>query len=149
MDFREHGWDIKRLIRMMVISEAYGRARRDRGDEADRSANRLLARGPRYRLDAEVLRDQALSLSGLFVDRQGGPSVKPPQPDGLWAAVGYSGSNTVRFTPETGERFIVAVSTRFGNEPVRRPKCRPLMRRVANRARRDENAPIHRCKPCC
>ncbi len=59
--------------------------------------NRLLARGSRFRLDAEMLRDQALAVSGLLVDKLGGPSVKPPQPDGLWFAVGYSGSNTVRF----------------------------------------------------
>ena len=52
-----------------------------------------------------VLRDQALFLSGLLVDQQGGPSVKPPQPDGLWAAVGYSGSNTVRFRPDQGEKI--------------------------------------------
>ncbi|MEM9659546.1 MAG: DUF1553 domain-containing protein, partial [Planctomycetota bacterium] len=64
--------------------------------------NRLLARGPRYRLDAEALRDQALAVSGLLVEKLGGPSVKPPQPGGLWFAVGYSGSNTVRFAADKG-----------------------------------------------
>jgi hypothetical protein len=49
-----------------------------------------------------MLRDQALAVSGLLVERQGGPSVKPPQPPGIWEAVGYSGSNTVRFTADTG-----------------------------------------------
>ena len=53
--------------------------------------NKWLSRGPRYRLDAEMLRDQALFVSGLMVEEIGGPSVKPPQPDGLWFAVGYSG----------------------------------------------------------
>ena len=57
------------------------------------------------RLDAEVLRDQALALSGLLVDQLGGPSVKPPQPDGLWKAVGYSGSNTVKFSADTGDKI--------------------------------------------
>ena len=105
VDFRENGWDIKRLIRMLVTSDAYCRSA-EVTDDMKRidPLNRLLARGPRYRLDAEVLRDQALFLSGLLVDRQGGPSVKPPQPDGLWAAVGYSGSNTVRFTPDSGDK---------------------------------------------
>ena len=65
-------------------------------------ANRLLARGPRYRLDAEVLRDQALAVSGLLVRELGGPGVKPPQPAGIWKAVGYSGSNTVNFKQDTG-----------------------------------------------
>jgi hypothetical protein len=64
--------------------------------------NRLLARGPRFRLDAEVLRDQALAVSGLLIPTMGGPGVKPPQPDGLWFAVGYSGSNTVRFKKDAG-----------------------------------------------
>ena len=68
--------------------------------------NRLLARGPRFRLDAEMLRDQALAVSGLLVDEMGGPSVKPPQPDGLWFAVGYSGSNTVRFKQDTGPEKV-------------------------------------------
>ena len=49
-----------------------------------------------------MLRDQALAISGLLVDKMGGPSVKPPQPDGLWFAVGYSGSNTVRFKKDEG-----------------------------------------------
>jgi hypothetical protein len=65
-------------------------------------ANRLLARGPRFRLDAETLRDQALFVSGLLVERIGGASVKPPQPFGLWEAVGYTDSNTAHFKADTG-----------------------------------------------
>ena len=53
-----------------------------------------------------MLRDQALMVSGLLVDKMGGPSVKPPQPDGLWFAVGYSGSNTVRFQADTGPEKV-------------------------------------------
>ena len=60
--------------------------------------NRLLARGPRFRLDAEVIRDQALALSGLLVGEIGGKSVKPYQPAGLWKPVGFGGSNTSVFT---------------------------------------------------
>jgi hypothetical protein len=56
-------------------------------------------------LDAEVLRDQALALSGLLVAKQGGPSVKPPQPEGLWYAVGYTRSNTANFTADSGEEI--------------------------------------------
>jgi hypothetical protein len=56
--------------------------------------NRLLARGPRYRLPAELIRDQALALGGLLVERLGGPSVKPYQPPGLWEAVSYNGDQT-------------------------------------------------------
>ena len=105
-DFQQHGWDVKRLIKSLVMSETYQRSSRTT-EEMTRvdPLNRLLARGSRHRLDAEVLRDQALALSGLLVDVQGGPSVKPPQPDGLWKAVGYSGSNTVKFSADSGDKI--------------------------------------------
>jgi hypothetical protein len=69
-------------------------------------ANRLLARGPRFRLDAEVLRDQALFVSGLLVERLGGASVKPPQPSGLWEAVAYTDSNTAHFKADSGPEKV-------------------------------------------
>ncbi len=100
-DFRDSGWDVKHLVKMIVMSGTYCQSSRvlPRHRQVD-PGNRLLARGPRYRLDAEMLRDQALALSGLLVPTVGGPPVKPPQPDGLWFAVGYSGSNTVRFVAD-------------------------------------------------
>ncbi|MDB4679090.1 PSD1 and planctomycete cytochrome C domain-containing protein [bacterium] len=105
-DFRENGWNVKQLIRSMVTSNAYCASHNVTPTmQSIDPYNRLLARGPRHRLDAEVLRDQALFLSGLMVDQRGGPSVKPPQPEGLWAAVGYSGSNTVRFSQDQGEKL--------------------------------------------
>ena len=98
VDFIESGWDVKRLVRLMVTSEAY---RRDASISAKQleldPGNRYLARGPRHRLDGEVLRDQALALAGLLNTELGGPSVKPPQPAGLWYAVGYTRSNTANF----------------------------------------------------
>lgn len=103
VDFVEHDWDVKRLIKQMVMSDTYQQSCLVTPDEwkAD-PENRWLARGPRYRWDAETLRDQALFVAGLLTDQIGGPSVKPPQPDGLWFAVGYSGSNTVRFKKDQG-----------------------------------------------
>ncbi|WP_218933606.1 PSD1 and planctomycete cytochrome C domain-containing protein [Rubripirellula lacrimiformis] len=105
VDFQSNGWDVKRLLKSLVLTDAYCRSAKfnDQMLRVDPN-NRLLTRGPRHRLDAEVLRDQSLALAGLLVDSQGGPSVKPPQPDGLWAAVGYSGSNTVKFTADTGDK---------------------------------------------
>ena len=97
VDFREHGWDVKRLIKLMVTSEAFCRDAAFDDSEAIDPTNRFFARGPRHRLDAEVLRDQALALSGLLSQSTGGPSVKPPQPTGLWNAVGYTRSNTANF----------------------------------------------------
>jgi hypothetical protein len=107
VDFRENGWDVKRLMKMLVMSDTYQQSSVNRPELLKRDPeNRLLARGPRFRLDAEMLRDQALAVSGLLVELRGGPSVKPPQPDGLWFAVGYSGSNTVRFKPDQGSEKV-------------------------------------------
>lgn len=105
VDFQTSGWDVKRLIKSLVTTRAYQRSAKvlEPMLQVDPD-NRLLARGPRHRLDAEVLRDQSLSLAGVLVDRQGGPSVKPPQPSGLWKAVGYSGSNTVNFVADQGDK---------------------------------------------
>jgi len=93
--FVESGWDVKALMKLIVTSAAYRQSSnftpllRERDPE-----NRLLARGPRYRLSAELLRDQALSLGGSLVERIGGPSVKPFQPPGLWEAVSYNGDQS-------------------------------------------------------
>ncbi|MCR9292343.1 MAG: DUF1553 domain-containing protein [bacterium] len=103
VEFRESAWDVKRLMKQMVMSSTYRQASTSDGEKRRVDPeNRLLSRGPRFRLDAEMLRDQALAVSGLLVTKLGGPSVKPPQPDGLWFAVGYSGSNTVRFEADQG-----------------------------------------------
>jgi hypothetical protein len=107
VDFIENGWDLKRLVREMVVSAAYRQTSHASPDLYKRDPeNRLLARGARFRLDAEMLRDQALYSSGLLVEKMGGPSVKPPQPAGLWEAVGYSGSNTVKFVADEGHEKV-------------------------------------------
>jgi hypothetical protein len=78
-------WDVKRLLRLMVTSATYRQSSRLTPAALQRDPeNRLLSRGPRQRLSAEMIRDQALYAAGLLVERQGGPSVKPYQPDGLW-----------------------------------------------------------------
>ncbi len=85
VEFVESGWDMKRLLRLITTSAAYRRTSRKTRVGLERDPeNRLLASGPRLRLPAEMIRDQALALSGLLVERIGGPSVKPYQPPGLW-----------------------------------------------------------------
>ncbi len=102
--FVEDGWDMKKLVKRIVTSHAYRQhsgadpALRQRDPE-----NRLLARGPRFRLDAEVLRDQVLFTSGLLVDRIGGKGVKPYQPENIWEPVGFGGSNTRNYQRDSGE----------------------------------------------
>ena len=107
VEFRENGWDIKALMRQIVMSATYRQSSYTSPTLVLQDPeNRLLARGPRFRLDAEMLRDQALALSGLLVPQVGGPSVKPPQPEGLWQAVGFTSSNTVRFVADTEHNKI-------------------------------------------
>jgi hypothetical protein len=103
VSFREHGWDTKRFLKRLVMSSTYRQSAKVTADKlAKDPGNRLLSRGARYRLDAETLRDQALFLGGLLVEKVGGPSVKPPQPAGLWEAVAYTGSNTAKFAADSG-----------------------------------------------
>jgi len=104
LDFVENGWDVKRLMRMLVTSSAYRQTARVTPERlAKDPGNRLLSRGPRFRLDAEAIRDTALFASGLLVEKIGGPGVKPYQPSGLWEAVGYTTSNTAKFVQDHGE----------------------------------------------
>ena len=85
VDFMEHGWDIKRLVRQLVTSATYRQSAKITSDKlAKDPENLLLSRGPRNRLAAELVRDLVLSSSGLLVPTTGGPSVKPYQPEGLW-----------------------------------------------------------------
>ena len=102
--FRESGWDTKRLVRSLVTSAAYRQDSKatEKGIEKD-PENRYLARGPRLRLDAECLRDNALAVSGLLVRKLGGKGVKPYQPENIWEPVGFGGSNTREYKQDHGE----------------------------------------------
>ena len=83
-EFMRSGWDVKALQRTIVTSATYRQSSRvnDELYEADRD-NQWLARGPRFRLEAEIVRDQALAAAGLLSEKMFGPSVMPPQPDGI------------------------------------------------------------------
>ncbi len=90
MEFIDSGWDIKHLVRLMVTSSAYRQTSQvDRALRSRDPYNELLARQSRWRLDAEMVRDNALSVSGLLVERIGGPSVKPYQPAGYWDQLNF------------------------------------------------------------
>ncbi len=104
VQFVEDGWDIQKLVKRILTSEAYRRSSKvSPASLRIDPENRLLARGPRLRLDAEVLRDQALFISGLLVDKVGGKGVKPYQPPNIWEPVGFGNSNTRYYTQDTGE----------------------------------------------
>ncbi len=104
IDFQQHGWDVKRLFRNIVTSATYrqsvefttGKLERDRD-------NALFSRGPRFRMDAEMIRDFSLACSGLLSDKIGGPSVRPYQPEGVWEAVAMPESNTKNYKRDSGD----------------------------------------------
>ncbi|MCA9105389.1 MAG: DUF1553 domain-containing protein [Planctomycetales bacterium] len=104
VEFRESGWDVKQLYKLMVMSAAYRQSARATGVKLELDPqNRLLSRGPRFRMDAEMVRDSALASSGLLVNRIGGPSVKPYQPPGVWEAIAMNVSNTRSYQEDQGE----------------------------------------------
>jgi hypothetical protein len=106
VEFRESGWDVKHIFRLMVTSSAYRQAALATPEKLEKDPdNRYLSRGPRFRLDAEAVRDTALAASGLLVRRIGGPSVKPYQPDGIWEAVAMHGSDTRFYRRDSGENL--------------------------------------------
>ena len=104
VEFRESGWDVKHLFRLMVESKAYRQDAHVTPEKLERDpGNRLLSRGPRFRMDAEMVRDYALAAGGLLVPKIGGPSVKPYQPPGVWEAVAMPESNTKRYQQDSGD----------------------------------------------
>ena len=104
VEFVESGWDIKALQKLIVTSSTYRQSSRTRADlEEIDPENHLFARGPRIRLTAEMIRDNALAASGLLVRTVGGPSVKPYQPPGLWIEKGTFSAKLLTYEADKGD----------------------------------------------
>ncbi len=102
VEFMEGGWSMKRIHRLIALSATYRQSSRVTPELLARDAeNRLLARGPRFRLEAEAVRDQALAVAGLLSPKLGGPPVRPYQPPGLWEA--KVGGDRVTYEVSVGE----------------------------------------------
>jgi len=102
VEFQQNGWDVKALLKTIVMSKTYRQNSRLSPELAQRDPeNRLLARGPRVRLPAEMIRDQALFVSGLMVEELGGPSVRPYQPEGLYKDLLFS--NMTQYAQDKSE----------------------------------------------
>jgi hypothetical protein len=100
VSFIKSGWNVKALVKQIVTSRTYRQSSVSTPEQfASDPENRMLARGSRFRMDAEMIRDQILATSGLLVYTMYGKSVKPPQPDGLWKSVTMIGE---RFKADTG-----------------------------------------------
>jgi hypothetical protein len=128
-EFIRSGWSMKSLHRLIVTSATYRQASRARPDLDDRDPrNLLLARQTRLRLEAEIIRDAALSASGLLDRRIGGPSVRPPQPDGVYAftqqAKKWETSPGPTATGAGCTRFFTAARRIRFSEPSTRPTSR-------------------------
>ncbi len=95
VEFIESGWDVKHILKTIVMSQTYRHSSRVSPELLTKDPeNRLLARGPRVRLPVEMIRDQALAVSGLLIEQTGGPSVKPYQPPKLWQELSGGGGYT-------------------------------------------------------
>jgi hypothetical protein len=103
VDFRENGWNMKKIVRLLVTSATFRQSSDAPAALWKRDPeNRLVARGPRLRLDAEVVRDNALAVSGLLDLTMGGRGVRPYQPPNIWEPVAYIRSNTANYKADTG-----------------------------------------------
>ncbi len=103
LDFRAHGWDVKRFYKQLLLSATYRQAAVNTKDKIEKDRdNALLSRGPRFRMDAEMLRDQALAVSGTLSPRMGGPGTKPYQPENIWEVVGVG---IQVYKPDQGENL--------------------------------------------
>lgn len=103
VDFMNHGWDIKRLVKQIVTSATYQQSAAISADKLKADPDNIyLSRGPRYRLPAEFVRDMVLSSSGLLNNSIGGPSVKPYQPRGLWEAATSGRGQLAKYVQDKG-----------------------------------------------
>jgi hypothetical protein len=104
VEFRESGWNVKHMYKLMVMSATYRQSANSTPLQLEKDPrNLLLSHGPRFRMDAEMVRDIALESGGLLVNRIGGPSVKPYQPANVWEQVSYPTSDTVNYVQQHGE----------------------------------------------
>jgi hypothetical protein len=121
VEFMESGWDTKALHKLILTSATYRQSSRFTEELNSRDpTNRLLARGPRYRADGFVIRDIALQAAGLLKEKVGGPSVKPYQPDGLWASL--AANKGTRYAPDRGSGLYRKSMYSFWKRAVNPPR---------------------------
>ncbi len=133
VDFREHGWDVKRFYKLVLASATYRQAAVITPEKLEKDRdNALLSRGPRFRMDAEMIRDYALAASGTLSTRMGGPGTLPYQPENIWEIVGM---RNMSYKQDTGEnlyrrtvynfwkRMAPPASLDIFNAPTREASC--------------------------
>ncbi len=136
VEFRDGGWDMKKLVRLIVTSATYRQAAATTPAKLEKDpSNRLLAHGPRFRMDAEMIRDYALAAAGALSSTMGGPGVKPYQPGGVWDKVGMREGNTHEYVQDHGDalyrrsiydfwkRMAPPAALEILNAPARETSC--------------------------
>ena len=148
VEFRESGWNVKALLRLMVTSATYRQSAAATPEKLEKDPdNRLLSRGPRFRMHGEMMRDLALRASGLLSAKMGGPSVKPYQPPGSGRSWPWRSATRGSTSRTGGRRTIDAASTPSGNARPRRRPWRSSTRRRARSAPSTANGRTRRCRP--
>ena len=140
-------WDVKALVRLIVTSSTYRQSAIVTKEKIDTDpANRLLSRGPRFRMDAEMVRDNALAAASMLSNKIGGPSVKPYQPDGVWDAVAMPRATPASTSVTPVNPFIAAACTRSGSAPPHRRRWIFSTPRRASSPACAATAPTRRCR---
>ena len=106
VEFRESGWNVRHIFKLMLTSAAYRQAAITTQEKIDKDRdNALLSRGPRFRMDGEMVRDYALAASGTLSPKMFGPGTKPYQPENIWDVVGLPGADTRNYVQDKGENL--------------------------------------------
>ncbi len=146
VEFRESGWNTNHIYQLLLTSQTYRQSNKVTPEALDADpSNRFLSRAPRFRMDAEVLRDTALQASGLLATTVGGPPVKSYQPEGVWEAVSMPESNTLHYKQDSGDalyrRSLYSFWKRFSPPPSLETFDAPAREVVCSRRART-NTPL-------
>ena len=146
VSLRESGWDVKQLMKRMVNSAAYRQVAAVTAEKLEKDPdNQLISRGPRFRMDAEMIRDYALAVSGALSQKIGGPSTRPYQPEGIWDVVGLPGGDTREFVQDNGENLYRRTLYNFWKRMAPPPSLEVLnapSREVCTVRRERTNTPL-------
>ena len=146
-EFIECDWDIKHMYKIMMLSSTYRQSSRLTPELISKDPeNRLLARGPRFRLDAEVIRDQTLFLSESLVAEVGGAPVKPYQPSESGMQLPTPAVTRQNLSRTTVKSYTGGRSTHSGSAPLPHPPCLSLIPHHLKAVRFDVKEPIHPCR---
>lgn len=106
LEFQSNGWNVKEFFKLMLMSATYRQSATVTAEKIEKDRdNAWLSRGPRFRMDAEMIRDYALATSGLLSPQMYGPGTRPYQPTNIWEVVGLPGGNTRKYVQDKGENL--------------------------------------------